>query len=661
MSRVIGYELPEYLAQRRSASRTDRVVQVVAVALAGLAVGGASFFVAPMNQLRKEKYMLVDPDSIKGLPPVERLLAQTATFRALAIDIAFIRCESLKEEGKYYEIMQLANWICAMAPRFPSIWSFHAWNQAYNISVATYTPEQRWKWVNNGIKLLRDKGIRYNPKSVGLYKELAWIYWHKIGEFLDDQHWAYKKELAVEMEMLLGPPPPIATEQEVIDHFRGIAESPEDFERFIAEDAEVAALLARLEAVGLGPDRKLLAFVARYVRDDLSVTQYLESIDPLEEPPLQARRVALLSESESAGARERLLAGLRAKVLRDDYNMDPDWMLELMETYGPIDWRSPFGMSLYWASWGDMVTRNQLDLSRSDSMNTVRFIFFSLKSMIEKGRIVLTPDFDRPNRSQIDFLPDIRFIDHLHETMLAMTKIQFEGRPCYIEGAPSCNYRVGHINFLADAVRQLYFAGDPASREKAQHYYDYLRVVDRDYDKSPKKQYMQPLVDYVLGDVKEEVGGFKRANAYMGGFLWRSLRELALGDVERSTALFEEAKKVYQYYMKEIAAGDRLNRRKLERIPVIWRDVLIAYLQNAGVSPHHKARVWSRLDLRSRQMAWDSVLVSLTELCRRQSPPWAVEKAFPEPAGMEAYRANPIQERGRETSDVDEGERDRQN
>ena len=95
-------------------------------------------------------------------------------FRGLAVDYFWIRAEMLRQDGRYYEANQLANWICKLQPRFVRVWSFHAWNLAYNMSVLTQTFKERWNWVYNGIKLLRDEGIRYNPKAVSLYRELGW-------------------------------------------------------------------------------------------------------------------------------------------------------------------------------------------------------------------------------------------------------------------------------------------------------------------------------------------------------------------------------------------------------------------------------------------------------------------------------------------------------
>jgi hypothetical protein len=168
--------------------RREWAVQVIAASLALAAFVGAGLFIRPINAIRQERQLVMDPESMKGLPPGLALLGKLGTLRALAIDWASIRAERLKEEGKTYEALQLHETVCALAPRFPNVWVNAAWNMAYNISVSQYSPEARWQWVQNGIRILRDEGIRYNPNAVALYKELAWIYWHKIGDFLDDEH-----------------------------------------------------------------------------------------------------------------------------------------------------------------------------------------------------------------------------------------------------------------------------------------------------------------------------------------------------------------------------------------------------------------------------------------------------------------------------------------
>ena len=129
-------------------------------------------------------------------------------FSGMAVDILWMRLISLQAEGKVFEIVQLADWISKLEPHFTAVWAFHAWNMAYNISILYTNPEHRRLWINNGIQLLRDEGIRYNPSDPVLYRELGWIYQHKIGQTLDDMHFYYKIKLAAEMEELFGGPEP---------------------------------------------------------------------------------------------------------------------------------------------------------------------------------------------------------------------------------------------------------------------------------------------------------------------------------------------------------------------------------------------------------------------------------------------------------------------
>ncbi|MCH7812790.1 MAG: hypothetical protein IID40_02095 [Planctomycetes bacterium] len=643
MAEQLTYEMPEYLSRRQAARRHERRVQIVALLLAAACLAGAAALVAPMNIIRTERQMVIDPDDVKGLPPLETLLAKTGTFRALAIDIAFIRLERLKEEGKLYELMQLASWICRLAPRFASVWQYHAWNQAYNISVTCYTPEERWHWVNNGIKLLRDEGIVYNPKSIGLYKDLAWIYWHKIGDFLDDHHWSYKRELAVEMERILGPPPVLQTEEAVVDAFRLIAEAEGKLKGLLENDQPVIELAAELAALGLEPDLTLLDFVARNLRDDLSVERYLKSVPSDEAPTPHDRTVALLSDPARSAPREALLAAVRADVLEHKYHMNLEFMLSLMEHYGPLDWRSPYTHCLYWASWGDITTRGQLNLDPNDSMNAARYIFFALDNMIQRGRIVLSPNFDQPNKSFLELLPDPRFIDHYHNTVIEVSALQFPDDPAVLRGEPAGNYRGGYFNMMSGAIQQLWFQGDTESVAKAEHYYKYLRDKNRNADGTPKKRYLMPLDEYVMADLRDAAVGFKTANMLIAMLEYRSLSQLALGNTTASNQVHEIARRCYKYYMSD-KWDDRQGRRKLGKLVVLRADATLGLLGNLAIPMTHKTRVWRDLELTTRQIIWDRAEPAFHAMCERHDPPLEVTKAFPEPPGMDAYRPNPIED-----------------
>jgi len=125
-------------------------------------------------------------------------------FRGLLVDFLWMRAAELQQNGRYFELVQLADWITKLQPRFAAIWSYHAWNLAYNVSVLMSDPADRWRWVEHGIRLLRDEGLRYNPGSAKLYHELAWLFRHKMGDDLDQAHWYYKRVWARQMTDALG-------------------------------------------------------------------------------------------------------------------------------------------------------------------------------------------------------------------------------------------------------------------------------------------------------------------------------------------------------------------------------------------------------------------------------------------------------------------------
>src|ERR1017187_6215288 len=75
---------------------------------------------------------------------------------------------------------------------------------AYNISVKFKDFSDRWRWLNGGIELLRDEGLKYNPNDVLIYRELAWFFQHKVGANLDDANVYYKRQWATQMAEVFG-------------------------------------------------------------------------------------------------------------------------------------------------------------------------------------------------------------------------------------------------------------------------------------------------------------------------------------------------------------------------------------------------------------------------------------------------------------------------
>ncbi len=138
---------------------------------------------------------------LENAPPI---LAFTTValggFRGIIANALWIRATELQEADKYFEMVQLADWITKLQPHFTTVWVHQAWNMAYNISIKFQDPRDRWMWVKRAIELLRDDALRYNPNEPLLYRELGWFYQHKMGHFLDDAHNSYKQYWAAEMD-----------------------------------------------------------------------------------------------------------------------------------------------------------------------------------------------------------------------------------------------------------------------------------------------------------------------------------------------------------------------------------------------------------------------------------------------------------------------------
>jgi hypothetical protein len=162
---------------------------------------------ARLNVDRKEMG-LTKMDPLENAPPA---LAFTTValggFRGLIANALWMRLSNLQEEDKYFEMVQLADWITKLQPHMVAVWQFQAWNMAYNISVKFKSHEDRWHWVQRGIELLRDEGLHYNPNETRIYRDLSWLYQHKIGAYLDDAHMLYKLRWAQEMQGVLGGRP----------------------------------------------------------------------------------------------------------------------------------------------------------------------------------------------------------------------------------------------------------------------------------------------------------------------------------------------------------------------------------------------------------------------------------------------------------------------
>ena len=122
----------------------------------------------------------------------EGALAAFGGLRSIVAEVVWFRADRLQDEGRYVELAQLASTLSYLEPHTPEVWSYSAWNLAYNISIMMPTYEDRWRWVYAAISLIRDKGLVLNPTESELYRELAWLFELKLGTNLDSAAPVYR-------------------------------------------------------------------------------------------------------------------------------------------------------------------------------------------------------------------------------------------------------------------------------------------------------------------------------------------------------------------------------------------------------------------------------------------------------------------------------------
>ena len=145
-----------------------RVKRVGLLLLAAALLVGSGQMQKALNRDRAQ-LGLTHMSVLENAPP---LLAFTTValggFRGLISNYLWIRSNDLQLDDKFFEAAQLANWITDLEPHFEQVWIFEAWNMAFNISVkfkenSPGNYADRWRWLESGIELLRDRGLKYNP------------------------------------------------------------------------------------------------------------------------------------------------------------------------------------------------------------------------------------------------------------------------------------------------------------------------------------------------------------------------------------------------------------------------------------------------------------------------------------------------------------------
>ncbi len=570
--------------------RRDRIIQLGAVGVLIVFLVAQGVLALQLSASVGRNKLVYADTTQKGDPPEVGLGIAMGAFRGVFVNFLWIRANNLKEAGKYYEAIDLARTITRLQPRFPRVWAFHAWNLAYNISVATQTPEERWQWVQSGINLIRQQGIPANPADILLHKELAWIFLHKMQGYTDDAHKYYKQMHAREWTIVLGTPPKVPLGQTLktdtlrdmyVDWLRQIAGAHDTLDEFYAAYPEGRELVQRIRTeVGVDLDERLLT--AHELLK--SYTGYAQDVGLLPEWFRTDPLVKIASDQKYDECAPHLLRHIRKRLLIDKYHMEPDRMIRYTQEFGPIDWRHPATHALYWSARGSEEALHRItekNRKNYDLLNTDRVTIQAVQELYRTGWII----FDIANPKFYYTLPNVDFVPVYGQILEKLTdRSEFDS-----ETKVFSFYAAGHENLLRDSIRFLYRRGD---KGRAAEYYELLRKAPWLNTHRPdlKDQITKPLAEFVEEEITRDARQTNPSVALQeisGALLAAYISGLLNGDEQLFKNNFEYAQMFHTVYQRDQkfrtpVAGEegRMALPDFDRFAAI---VLAGLVEDAGI------------------------------------------------------------------------------
>lgn len=512
-------------------SSFSRILAIVVAMI--LLLGALSFLQNRMNGLRTT-YHLTDNTPLENAPPVVAFTSVAlGGFRGILADYLWLRSGRMQEEGKYYEMVQLADWIVKLQPRFTGAHAFLGWNMSYNVSVTFTSFEDRWRWVKRGLELIRDEALEYNPSDPDLFRQLGWIFQHKMGQDMDDANRYYKVEWAKEMIRLFGD---YYNQWEVLDKaplnetklMAVLNDKAADFRRILAEkNADFARLEQEFRDVAVIPERFKADFDAIGISEDVELC-------------------------------------LRHRWMVNKYRLDPKYMMKLNDMFGELDWRLPEAHAIYWAQKG---MEQWFDASAAfKRLSCDRMIFQALNAACTTGKLL----YLKGDLRTLQMQPNFNTMDAAKEAYERTIK-EF----------PNNNIQGAFSNFLVDSVVRLYTFG---YKKKAANYFAYAKKFN-------PGRFPGELEPFVVKELAEDLvdASHRVAENVITSYLFQAYTILAYAANEESDEFlsFESltltAKAVYDAYMKS-ASGTEL-RRGLPPFDNMRRTALGIIGRSLGANP----------------------------------------------------------------------------
>jgi hypothetical protein len=277
----------------------------------------------------------------------------------------------------------------------------------------------------------------------------------------------------------------------------------------------------------------------------------------------------------------------RRKLLVETYKMDPAFMKELNEKYGPLEWRLPEAHAIYWAAKGLEQAKSHPERVKHDDIITLRRVIYqSMQMSFHRGRLVANPFV-----KAFEFGPNLDIIPKVSAAYEQAAEEDKNMRDHILRA---------HRNFLKDAVYFLYSHNRIADAAKWYRYlgekYPDNTILDFDTNSYPRNL---TLDQYAVKRVAEDINETSRdrVQSALEGLLLNAYMSQVIGEDDRAAGFRLLARRVWETYMNKIA-GERQQAIGLRPLKEIDDEILRRILDpNEGPPTEVRATLRTMLGL----------------------------------------------------------------
>lgn len=119
--------------------------------------------------------------------------------RGIAVNYLWMELDQQKDMKRWAEMQATTKSIVRLQPHYERVWDLNGWNLAYNTSAEWDAVPDRYYWVKEGAKLLK-QGVEQNLRATELYYRVGKVLQQKIG---------YADEAADYRKFYLSDPDPV--------------------------------------------------------------------------------------------------------------------------------------------------------------------------------------------------------------------------------------------------------------------------------------------------------------------------------------------------------------------------------------------------------------------------------------------------------------------